>query len=297
MSKAMRTAKALDGHIALDVFDYNHQKLCSLFDSDTDAEGQAYDITYTVEKSGTQTLVFYLPWVVDMKRNFRWNYIKSEYIIRLLWNGETEWFYIHAPKKTKDGKGLTNQVTCDHLSSILKTKNLYMVFDKDDDGIGTIQYLIERALRNTGWTLGNPEYIFYEEDGTTEKIRSFGSDGKSGVLALIKDICNLFHAYPVYHSDSHTVCIYPTEALNPQIEMTMGKDLESLSVEYNSDDIVTRLYVEGEYAEHDYVGIDDLNEQLPGLSYLLNFDYFKELGLFTATHQQALDDYIEAIVP
>lgn len=48
-------------------------------------------------------------------------------------------------------------------------------------------------------------------------------------------------------------------------EMTMGRDIESLAVEYNSEDIITRLYVEGEYGEDGYVGIDDVNPT--GLTY------------------------------
>ena len=72
--------------------------------------------------------------------------------------------------------------------------------------------------------------------------------------------------------------------------MTIGKDIEALSVEFNSEDIVTRLYVEGEYGDFGYVGIDDVNPT--GLSYLLNFDYYKSIGLFTNKHQQAMDEYI-----
>jgi len=62
-------------------------------------------------------------------------------------------------------------------------------------------------------------------------------------------------------------------------------------VEFNSSDIITRLYVEGEYGEDGYVGIDDVNPT--GLSYLMNFDYYKSLGMFTDEHQAALDTYYE----
>ena len=73
------------------------------------------------------------------------------------------------------------------------------------------------------------------------------------------------------------------------MEMTMGRDIDSLTVAYNSDDIITRLYVEGEYSDYGYVGIDDVNPT--GLSYLMNFDYYKSIGLFTDEHQEALDKY------
>lgn len=39
-------------------------------------------------------------------------------------------------------------------------------------------------------------------------------------------------------------------------------------------DVVTRLYVEGEYGGNGYVGIDGVNPT--GLPFLLNFDYYRE---------------------
>lgn len=39
--------------------------------------------------------------------------------------------------------------------------------------------MINRALTNTGWTLGECD-TFYERDGETEKIRSISSSGKKG---------------------------------------------------------------------------------------------------------------------
>ena len=50
-------------------------------------------------------------------------------------------------------------------------------------------------------------------------------------------------------------------------------------------DVVTRLYVEGEYGDNCYVGIDDVNPT--GLPFLLNFDYYRELVVFTEEHEEA----------
>lgn len=33
-------------HISVDVFDYERKHLCNLYDSDIQADGQAYDIVY-----------------------------------------------------------------------------------------------------------------------------------------------------------------------------------------------------------------------------------------------------------
>lgn len=201
----------------------------------------------------------------------------------------TDWFIIHSPKKTKDSRAITNSVVCDHLSTILKTKNLYLTFD-DTNGIGTIQYLMDQVLKGTGWTLGVCD-TFYERDGETEKVRSLISEGKVGAHQLTTNVCNLFGAYPVFHGETKTVDIFSLNNKGKMFEMTMGKDIDSLSVQFNSEDIITRMYVEGEYGEDGYVGIDDVNPT--GLSYLMNFDYYKSIGMFTDEHQKALDTYYE----
>ena len=66
-------------HISIGVYDYSGNKLCDLYDSAIQAEGQAYSIVYTEELSGWKELTFNLPYVIDSSRNFRWDYIKSEY--------------------------------------------------------------------------------------------------------------------------------------------------------------------------------------------------------------------------
>ena len=58
--------------------------------------------------------------------------------------------------------------------------------------------------------------------------------------------------------------------------------------------MITRLYVEGEYTDSGYVGIDDVNPT--GLPFLLNFDYFRELGVFTEEDERALAEYLRDIV-
>lgn len=204
--------------------------------------------------------------------------------------GHTEWFILRAPKATK-GKTITKSVQCDPLCSILKTKNLYLTFD-DENGIGTMQYMAGEILKGTGWTLGECD-TFLEKDGKNEKVRTLKSSGKSGAYKLIADACNLFNAYPTYDSENKTVSIHALNNKKELREMTMGKDLNSLAVEVDSTDIITRLYVEGEYGDYGYVGIDDVNPT--GLTYLLNFDYYRSIGVFTAAHEAALTTYLGSV--
>ena len=58
-------------------------------------------------------------------------------------------------------------------------------------------------------------------------------------------------------------------------------------------DVITRLYVEGEYGDNGYVGIDGVNPT--GLPFLLNFDYSRESGVFTEEHEEALAEYLRDI--
>ena len=226
--------------------------------------------------------------MVNGERNFRWNYIRNEYKLRLIIGEETDWFIVQKPKRSRNGKIVTNVVTCPHISTTLKKKNIYFVFD-EENGIDTIQNLIQKVLVNTGWTLGVCD-ILMENDGSKQKIRSIQSEGKQGTYGLITEICNLFNAYPTYHGDSRTVDIHALSNKQALGEMTIGKNLDAITVEENSENIVTRLYVEGEYGDSGYVGIDSVNPT--GLSYIFNFDYYKEIGAFTQEHQDALDQYL-----
>lgn len=131
---------------------------------------------------------------------------------------------------------------------------------------------------------------FFENDGVTEKVRSISCDTRRGAYLLISDICKLFSAYPVYDGETRTVNIYSLNRHEDMLELNFAKNLTSVERKEDAADIVTRLYVEGEYADGGYVGIDDVNPT--GLAFLLNFDYFRELGVFTEAHEQALQEYL-----
>lgn len=273
---------------SIGIYGYDRNKICDLYDSESSIHGQAYDISFEKNANGVPMLSFNIPYIIDNEANFRWQYLKSEYQIKMVRGGKIEWFVASKPTKSKSNKQIVGVVKCNGLAATLKTKNIYLVFN-DENGIGTIDYLMEQILNGTGWHLGHCDTL-YEEDGITEMVRSLSSDGKKGALSLIETVCNLFKCHPVYDSENMLVNIYSLNRHEQTIEMEVGRNTESLSVAYNSDDIVTRLYVEGEYGDDGYVGIDDVNPT--GLSYIINFDYYRELGLFTQTHEAALQTYL-----
>lgn len=79
-------------HISVSVCDYDRMKLCDLCDSTTNAPGQAGNVVYTKEINGWKTLSFDMPRIADGEKNFRWDYIKNECLIRYVEDDLTEWF-------------------------------------------------------------------------------------------------------------------------------------------------------------------------------------------------------------
>ncbi len=286
-------------HASLSVFDYSGKKVCDLYDSNVSQAGQAFDISVTTELNGWKELNFSLPYIVNEQDNWRWKHIKAEYQVRLKEGDREDWFIITSPKKSKSSRKISGDVNCGHLSGVLKTKNLYMTFD-DTNGIGTLPYLMKQILSGTGWSFDEAgSDVFYENYATdesaekVEKKRSLSSDDKAGAYSLISSVCDLFNAYPVYDAVNKSVACHDLNNKKAIWEAEVGRNLTALTKELDSESIVTRLYVEGDYDEDEYVGIDDVNPT--GLSYLLNFDYYRKIGAFTDEHQAALDKYISEV--
>ena len=107
---------------------------------------------------------------------------------------------------------------------------------------------------------------------------------------MIAGICDKFVCRPVFNGDSKTVDILAIANRDKMLEMRMDKNLLSVSRTRNSSDIVTCLYVQGQYDDAGYVGIEGVNPT--GLDCLFNFDYYKEIGAFTESHEDALNNYL-----
>lgn len=277
---------------SMGVYDYGKNKLCDLYDSQNNLRGQAYNITFRQSMAdGIHTLTFSIPYMVENEENFRWEYLKNEYLIRLKFNGQIMWYIATKPVKSKSGKEIVGTVTCQGLEALLKTRNIYMEFD-DTNGIGTVDELTDKVLAGTGWSRGYTDPML-ESDGATEKVRSITSGGKDGALGLISKISNVFKCFPVYDSENMTVALYNFNNREQVLEGVVGYNLNALTVTPDSASMITRMYVEGEYGDNGYVGIDDVNPT--GLNYLMNFDYYREIGVMTNAQEQALAKYISDI--
>ena len=171
----------MNKHESISVYDYDRIKLCDLYDSNNDLIGQAYDITVTKNIDGTHALEFKLPYIINSghvgpiinaarygegiygsskygivpykfdNNNFRWDYLKSDFLIRYTCDNKNIWFVASKPQKCKTNKTIYGLVSCNGFESLLKTRGIYKTFD-DTNGIGTIGYIMGQILSGTGWT-------------------------------------------------------------------------------------------------------------------------------------------------
>lgn len=280
---------------SLAVYDLNGTRLCTLYDSKINQVGSVYNIKISKEIDGWKEVQFEISKFINGEYNFRCDYLKNEHLLYLFEDENIDVYCIKEPVGLHEKSKMQYSVLCNHISEELKTKNLYRYFD-DSNGIGTCEELIQKAIRGTGWTLVACDKFFENTDVAEEqkeKIRSYSCETKTGSYNMISGICKLFNARPVYKYDgtNRTIEIYAKTNTNGWMEALFGKNIDKIKRKSGSSNIITRLYVEGEYGDHGYVGID--NENPDGLPFILNFDYYKELGLFTDKHQTAVDKYIE----
>lgn len=273
----------------MSVYDLNGKKLCSLYDSRAAQDGAAQGIKVKKEIGGWKDISFNLSkYNQKGEQNFRCDFIRNEYHLKVVEDDNVDVYCIKAPGALHDKSKVQYTITANHISEELKTKNIFKYFD-DTNGIGTCEELITKALKGSGWKLIACDK-FLESDGSTEKIRSYSCETKTGAWNMISDICELFDARPVFHGGNRTVEIHATSNTEGWMEILFGKNLSKVKRTADSDKVATRLYVEGEYGDYGYVGIDDINPT--GLPFILNFDYYKDIGMFTDEHQQIVDQYV-----
>lgn len=265
-----------NSNFSLDVFDYAKRHLCSLYDKDVSISGQAAEVYVNVERNGWKELSFTLPSVCatenGFEHNYRLDYLKADYLIRLIDGCETDWFIISEPKVIHNAFSKNVQVTAGHIAQLLKHKNLGLEFSDDEgNNVGTAQQLAQTILDGTGWSVGYV-YPFAEKDGTT-KYRSMKASSKTGAFKLIATMCDLFDARPVYHGDNRTVDIVPINPFSEYepgalpdlsladqvVEMHYGVNVSGLTRTLNTENIVTKMYAYGAYGDKTsgYCGIDE----------------------------------------
>lgn len=263
--------------LLIDICDYNGNVICSLYDNQSNVSGQATDVVKTTERNGWKELSFSIPSsytdVDGPHENYRTQYLKADYKIRLIDDEGIDWFIISEPKVTHNSFSKSYHVTAGHISQLLRLKNLGLEFSDDEgNNVGTAKELATAILERTGWKLGEV-YTFYEKDKKTEKKRSLRASAKTGAFKLMTMMCELFEAKPVYHGDTRTVDILPINPFsvssegelpdltinNNVVELHYGKNVSNVQRTLNTENIVTKLYAYGSYGDKTsgYCGIDE----------------------------------------
>lgn len=264
-------------NLTLDIYDYSKHKICNLYDNKSNASGQATDVCVTTERNGWKELSFTIPSTcTDIDKssdssNYRTQFLKADYLIRLVDDYETDWFIISEPRITHNAYAKNISVTAGHVSQLLKSKNLGLEFSDDEgNNTGTANELLTTILDGTGWAVGYV-YPFAEKDGST-KYRSLKSSSKTGAFKLISTMCDLFDAKPIYHGDNRTVDIVPINPFSETpnghtpdvskadgvVELHYGKNVSNVQRSLNTENLITRLYAYGAYGDktYGYCGID-----------------------------------------
>ena len=271
-------------NLLLDVFDYEGHKLCSLYDNAIESSGQASNVIVTTQRNGWKTLSFDIPSTCNSEDgeipNFRLQYLKADYKIRLVDDEGTDWFFVSEPKITHANYSKNVSVTAGHISQLLKTKNLGLEFnDQLGNNVGTAYELLTTILEGTTWKPG-VVYNFLEKGSNNPKRRSLRAAAKTGAFKLITQMCELFDAKPVFHGHTRTVDIIPMNPFsiprgdnlpsiftgkeeNTQqsraIELHYGQNVSNVTRTLNTDNIVTKLYAYGSWGDTatGYCGIDE----------------------------------------
>ena len=109
-------------NLVLDIFDYQGRRLCNLYDNSFDVSGQATDVYVQTERNGWKELSFTLPSVCETESgsapNFRIQYLKADYRIRLIDDHEIDWFIVSEPKVTHQAFSHNISVVAGHISQM-----------------------------------------------------------------------------------------------------------------------------------------------------------------------------------
>ena len=120
--------------ISLDVCDYSGNVFCNLYDGSSDLTGQATDVFTHTERNGFKELRFKLPSVCEDERNYRLDFLVSDYRIRFRADKdgtvETDWFLISESKVTHNAFSTNYEIKASHISKLLDTKNLNLEFSQ-----------------------------------------------------------------------------------------------------------------------------------------------------------------------
>ena len=244
------------------VLNMRYQKLCDLNDN---SKYRPRDLKETFTTGEVNELTFSYP-----INSPKWECLSNENLI--LFNGE--YYRIKTPVLSDSSDaGTLATITCRHLSETLQTTivSLDEITPKTATELMKIALCYENDKPTLGWSVGKVD--------VDQTIKRGLESSEQSSFENILGIAEKFDAFPIFHSSTLTVDLLANTANEdtPSLNLEEGRQLKSISVTYDTSEMITRLYCFG--------GDDDNGNELTimnvnptKLPYIENFQYFYDLG-------------------
>lgn len=226
----------------------------------------AYNIQLNVKVGNVNELSFDVPRKIDirhqLKNNKDFDMIRDRYLIRLDFNGSTEWFLIIRPEDS-GSETIFKTVSCYSLGFELNDR---MIVKYKETSVN-LQKVVSDVLQDTLWkrVTVNPDVDMHFDT----KYRSFDFSSMSKLECLYQ-IAETFDSIIVWNTKDRTIQFEKEENLGNYkgLRMSYEKYIKSIGNEKDSTTMATRLKVFGKNG----MSIQKFNPT--GSNYLEDFGYF-----------------------
>ncbi|WJJ55281.1 hypothetical protein QB910_000037 [Dabrowskivirus KKP3916] len=248
------------------------------------------NITLDQKLGNTNQIQFDVPYQIFRNgqsiRNPVIDLIRERYMLKLVFNGKTEWYII---EEVDDKMADTTSDSGDVKTVIAYSRNyelsnkLIMNFDAEGINLTTAVMggqvtdsngdivMWDGALANTLWGLG------YVDDGFDEVYYTF-KESNTTALDLIFKIAQTFNAIVVWDTENRLVSFYQEENIGVDRGLRLSynailnsqKYLQQYERDSKTDQLVTRLHVYGQ----DNISINSVNPT--GADYIEDYSFFMQ---------------------
>ena len=237
--------------------------ICELLDNTAQ---RARNINESFAINEVTTLSFDLPVV----KNGKWKNVSNETLIFF----NDEYYNVKSLQFTHSKEGqLLLHVEAKHLSEILASQLISIEETAPKNIIELLKIALlydENGVSQTGWTIGNID---------VDKVKTRGLEAnEQSPFSIILTIVEKWDAIAIFDSKTMKVNVIPSKSTeHPSLDLRVSKNLQEVTVKYDTSEICTRLYG---YGGQDESGndLDIMSVNPTGKPYVDNFDYFVNKG-------------------
>ncbi|MEE1072247.1 MAG: phage tail spike protein, partial [Cellulosilyticum sp.] len=237
--------------------------ICELLDN---TPLRARNINENFAINEVTTLSFDLPVVKDGK----WKNVSNETLIFF----NDEYYNVKSLQFTHSKEGqLLLHVEAKHLSEILASQLISVEETTPRNIIELLKIALlydENGVSQTGWTVG---------DIDVDKVKTRGLEAnEQSPFSIILTIVEKWDAIAIFDSKTMKVNVIPTKSTeHPSLDLRVSKNLQEVTITYDTSEICTRLYGYGKQ-DDDGNDLDIMSVNPTGKPYVDNFDYFVNKG-------------------